>query len=634
MMTTPSRPPPSLIRRMSTTPMRDWIRGRLTGRLDRDRLLEDAALPGPLAELIRQVARRTRLWRTEKVEVTRELIAHFRDGLASGADPIALAADFGDPARAARLIRRAKRRGRPLPWRAMIYTRNGLAGILAAMVIIYIGLAARYFTGRPTISRDYLAELNHPSLSMSESDRAWPLYREGMFLLPPVPPGLDSIAGMLDALDPQDPRREPYIEYLRACGPALEKFAQAGERPGLGAILSTEDDAELSRHWERLQGGGPAAAPPPSAGEAPDLISVQIRYLGKFRSIARILAADAQLAALEQDKARVERDLQTMVALTDHTIDHPFLIGQLTGHALMAYSSEQILHHIDRYPDVLTEDQMRNLAHRLSSVSDGKLRVRLSGEIAFFDDLMQHLYTDDGHGDGRLAGGAVQLAQSLLSTLPFNHDRLTLDSAAGPLVMGVTAGRAEITRLYRSYVAEAQALGDQPMWDRGEPKVTASIEQLVADPFKKARYWPALLLIPAFDRLPASADATTQRRDAALTAIALELHRRRAGSYPESLAPLAPALLPELPPDQFDGRPIKYFIRDSRPVLYSIGPDRKDDRGRPPNAESPAAEGFYSPDQARRMLADPVQRARIDGDWILFPPAKPTVPPPEMPSPP
>ncbi len=193
-----------MIRLMGTTPMRDWIRGRLSGRLDRERLIREAAFPAPINDLINRVVRNTRLWRLEKVDVTRELIAHFRDGLDAGADPAALATDFGDPVRAARLIRRAKRRNRPLPWRAMIYTRNGLAAMLAVMVIIYIGLAARYFTGRATISRDYLAELNQPALSMPESDRAWPLYRDGMFLLPPVPPGP---AVVFPPLPPEPPPR-------------------------------------------------------------------------------------------------------------------------------------------------------------------------------------------------------------------------------------------------------------------------------------------------------------------------------------------------------------------------------------------------------------------------------------------
>ena len=51
-------------------------------------------------------------------EVARELCAHFRDGLASGASPEALRGAFGDTRRAAQLLTRARKRLRPLWWRA------------------------------------------------------------------------------------------------------------------------------------------------------------------------------------------------------------------------------------------------------------------------------------------------------------------------------------------------------------------------------------------------------------------------------------------------------------------------------------------------------------------------------------
>lgn len=612
---------------MGTTPMRDWVRGRLTGRLDRDRLLREAALPASVADLIETVVRRTRLWRSEKVEVTRELIAHFRDGLAAGAAADQLIADFGEPGRSAKLIRRAKRRNRPLPWRAMIYTRNGIGLLLLALIAIYGVLAARYFSGRPTISRDYLAELNAPARAVPEADRAWSLYRQGMFLLPPVPPGYDKVAGMLDDLEPRDPRREPSIAYLRACAPALEKFAEAAAKPVLGTIISHDPDTELEAHWARLEGRTPAVSPPgrPDMG----LVSVLIPSLGKFRSIARIVAADAQLAAIDRDPARVERDLRTLMGLSDHLTENPFLIGQLTGLALASLASEQVMHQVDRWPGLLADDQLRDLAHRLASVSHGEFRVHLAGELAFFDDTMQRLYTDDGHGDGRIAAGALHRARSIMTPeWPSGDSEFTAEDMFGPVVMGMTAGRAAVTRLQRSLVAEAQAFGDRKMWERGEPEVTSAIVELADDPISKARYWPAIMLMPAFDRLPATADVTTQRRDAALTAIALELSRRRTGEFPPSLDTLTPGLLPQLPPDQFDGQPIKYALLNGRPVLYSVGVDRKDDGGRPPAGPSTAESAWVSPAQARRMLADPVRRPRIDGDWILFPPARAEVPPP------
>src|SRR5262245_23520650 len=106
--------PPSdrLWSRLLFTPLSDVLRGRLTARLDMRRVVAAANLPKPLASLVYEVARRSRLWRIERVDVARELSDHFRDGLDAGVSPEKLITGFGDARQAARLIRRAKLRAR------------------------------------------------------------------------------------------------------------------------------------------------------------------------------------------------------------------------------------------------------------------------------------------------------------------------------------------------------------------------------------------------------------------------------------------------------------------------------------------------------------------------------------------
>ena len=98
------------LRLIRFTPLRDLGRGRLTGRLDLARLLAESGLPAPAVDCVRQVVRRTRLWRLEKNAVAQDLAAHFHDGLETGTTLEELLSGFGDVRRTARLIRRAKRR--------------------------------------------------------------------------------------------------------------------------------------------------------------------------------------------------------------------------------------------------------------------------------------------------------------------------------------------------------------------------------------------------------------------------------------------------------------------------------------------------------------------------------------------
>ena len=60
---------------------------------------------------------------------------------------------------------------------------------------------------------------------------------------------------------------------------------------------------------------------------------------------------------------------------------------------------------------------------------------------------------------------------------------------------------------------------------------------------------------------------------------ALELYRQRHGSFPESLDALVPVIMPELPLDPFDERPLRYERTVDGWRLWSIGPDLKDDGG-------------------------------------------------------
>ena len=61
-------------------------------------------------------------------------------------------------------------------------------------------------------------------------------------------------------------------------------------------------------------------------------------------------------------------------------------------------------------------------------------------------------------------------------------------------------------------------------------------------------------------------------------AIAIERFRLARGAIPETLAELVPAFLPELPRDIYTREPMIYRRKETGGfLLYSVGPDRKDD---------------------------------------------------------
>lgn len=133
-------------------------------------------------------------------------------------------------------------------------------------------------------------------------------------------------------------------------------------------------------------------------------------------------------------------------------------------------------------------------------------------------------------------------------------------------------------------------------------------------------------LLPGMGGMYAYAEVMTQRRDAALVVIALELYRREFGEYPGRLEQLAPRYLPAVPMDRFDGKQLKYKLEAGRPLVYSTGNDRADNGG---------VLGVGRNANRRALIwtlpgreAKPTTRGEpssIGTDWILWPPVEYTV---------
>src|SRR5260370_28078443 len=61
--------------------------------------------------------------------------------------------------------------------------------------------------------------------------------------------------------------------------------------------------------------------------------------------------------------------------------------------------------------------------------------------------------------------------------------------------------------------------------------------------------------------------------------VAAERHWPKAGDWPATIDAIGPEILPNPPVDPFSGRPFRIARRGGRFVVYSIGPDQKDEQG-------------------------------------------------------
>jgi len=153
---------------------------------------ESENLPVAVTDFLDLLLKKMRYRRKVRADVRAELEAHFADELRdcpAGEDKEKrarqLIAEFGDMKMLAVLLRRAKKRCRPL-WRTAVARTFQAVGILLLCFILY---AIWFSVGEPTIRVDYIAmlnRLNQPQLR--NEDNAWPHYEKAISMYVPEDP--------------------------------------------------------------------------------------------------------------------------------------------------------------------------------------------------------------------------------------------------------------------------------------------------------------------------------------------------------------------------------------------------------------------------------------------------------------
>ena len=95
------------------------------------------------------------------------------------------------------------------------------------------------------------------------------------------------------------------------------------------------------------------------------------------------------------------------------------------------------------------------------------------------------------------------------------------------------------------------------------------------------------LMLPKTSSARLAEDRIRQQMVLVDAALALAEYHASEGDYPEQLSELKPAYLKRIPGDLFTGKPVLYRRTDEGYLLYSAGPNRKDDDGRTMSVANP-----------------------------------------------
>jgi hypothetical protein len=396
--------------------------------------------------------------------------------------------------------------------------------------------------------------------------------------------------------------------WLAAHADSLNWIRQASAMPTLGFILGHDGSANDPQLWPQYCTPFWNAGTDQFSHQA--LTSVLLPHLNELVLLSTILSADSRTARHSGDVQRSLRDLAAMHGLARQVAEETFVMSGLEALRIRfdaLRESQRLLTDATLTVDVA---DLQRLAHEVAGPQTAADLMNLTGERLNFHDVVQSAYTDNGHGDGRLTAEGVRLlARIWRQADPPLSEGLTF-AALQPLL---SLPRREIVAEFDRMIDLAEANLHRPMRQAIWGEYERRGQEMRASPVERLRWQPLTMWLPAVSGCQTRAERYLGRRDGLLVGIALELYRRQYGEYPHTLAPLVPLLLPAIPADRITGENVHYRLINGRPVVYSVGADRKDDGGRA--APTPAdrdpewdvADWSIAPEKAR------------DGDWILYP---------------
>ena len=290
----------------------------------------------------------------------------------------------------------------------------------------------------------------------------------------------------------------------------------------------------------------------------------------KERGLARLLSLQAQTQAAKGNwNGAMQSDLDS-VQMGEMMPHGSTLIGKLVGIACEAIGRRPAWETVSHLNSLQAKTAARRL-ERISSFHVPFAETLQEGEWAEQASLLELMQKPDW--SSKLTS-LIEMSQEMQK--PGWSGSLINPSEAGNgtwrhrlLALRVElTGKRTITRNYARYMDQSIANAKQPYAAHPPAPVRPS------DPL--SQIMPRYATVDLND-----VKAETQNR-LLLVPLALCAYQQDHGAYPEKLTALVPAYLSAVPTDPFAlSGPLRYKLTGKTYVLYSVGPDGKDDGGKP-----------------------------------------------------
>lgn len=512
-------------------------------------------LPTTAAEFIKLVIKKMRYRRNVREEVQAELAGHLEDELKEYAtdeereqQAQQLIAEFGDAKLLAVLLRRAKKRCRPL-WRTAVVRAFQMVGVLIVCFILY---TIWFLTGKPTVRVDYLAQFNKMSQPhVSEEDNAWPHYEKAIELF----------------VEPSDKLME-MSGYRNWDEPSYGSFA----------TLAEEDKVEVEKWvrqneaaWQQFVAGSsrPYCYREYTLRKNDMLLSVVLPHLATLRDLFRVGLWRSRMQIEGDETAQAIDDCLAVVRGGSHWQGWGTVVEQFVGLVISRAGYEEILH-IVATKDVSAAD-MKQIQQQISQIYPrGCPLINIEGERLMFRDVIQHTFTDGGPGGGHLLPQRLSFIDDVVGSSP---------GLIGCTALGmIHAGRDDTIAKFNEVFDKQIEVSRMTPYARHISKGADDEDIILSVP--KFRYMLIRLFMPTLSRACEYSYRGRALHEATVAVLAVKRYREEKGQYPMGLSELVMAdYLAQLPMDPYSDKALVYKKTDDGFVLYSLGPDFDDDGG-------------------------------------------------------
>ena len=535
-------------------------------------------LPGSAGEYIKTVIKKMRYRKKVREEVLAELASDFEAELKDCTSEEQkqqrsrqFVEEFGDAKLLGLLLRRAKKRCRPL-WRTVVARTFQAIGILIICFIVYV---CWFVSGKPTINVDYIAQFNELSRpEISEKENSWQNYEKAIELY--VEPnkaieGIDRLVSISDQTSFEqlnEIQQKEIRRWINDNQPAWQQYIEASRKPYFYRQYETGP-----REEEKLA------------------VFILLPYIPPIRDLS---ISGIWQSRLMISQGKIEQAIENCFAVIrtgNHFYSKESIVEQLVGVALKKMGCEQIIQIVATKK--LSLEEIKSLEQKLSALySENDRDFDLTAERLMFLDVVQHMFTQGGPGGGHFVPGSISVIQEDIDYVDDLFDDFFDYFSIGnsKIVKNITyvgagllhAGRDDtLTQAYRLFDRQEELLKMTPYQQYLLNSGREFDDDELLSSLPEHKYFLIHWFSPAVIKISERVNLDRISKRALFTILALEKWRLERGNYPEALDELfETGLLEQLPMDPWSDKPLVYKRTDDGFMLYGVGRNFKDDHGK------------------------------------------------------